>query len=126
MIQGEIMKFINIPVDNAERMVQQHQFLLKEALRAASYHQEQIDELSKAVKDVTFMLTEETTTVGGTDSGSTGEPASSAPSATEVDGDGASEQVRKTDLVSLLKEHASEFGDFDIDPETIASFLLSK
>ena len=120
------MKFINIPVDNAERMVQQHQFLLKEALRAASYHQEQIDELSKAVKDVTFMLTEETTTVGGTDSGSTGEPAASAPSATEVDGDGVAEQVRKTDLVSLLKEHASEFGDFDIDPETIASFLLSK
>ena len=126
MIQGEIMKFINIPVDNAERMVQQHQFLLKEALRAASYHQEQIDELSKAVKDVTFMLTEETTSVGGTDSGTTSEPASSAPSAIEVDGDGVSEQVRKTDLVSLLKEHASEFGDFDIDPETIASFLLSK
>lgn len=120
------MKFINIPVDNAERMVQQHQFLLKEALRAASYHQEQIDELSKAVKDVTFMLTEETVSVGGTDSGSTGEPASSAPSAMEVDGDSKPVEVRKADLVSLLQEHASEFGDFDIDPETIASFLLSK
>lgn len=120
------MKFINIPVDNAEKMVQQHQFLLKEALRAASYHQEQIDELSKAVKDVTFMLTEETTTVGGTDSGSTGEPSSSAPTATDVVGDGATEQIRKDNLVALLDEHASEFGEFDIDTELIASFLLSK
>lgn len=120
------MKFINIPVDNAEKMVQQHQFLLKEALRAASYHQEQIDELSKAVKDVTFMLTEETTSVGGTDSGSTGEPSSTAPNASDVDGDGVSEQVRKDNLVALLEEHAAEFGDFDINTELIATFLLSK
>lgn len=120
------MKFINIPVDNAEKMVQQHQILLKEALRAASYHQEQIDELAKAVKDVTFMTTKTTTSLGGTDSGSTGEPASSATPASDVVGPEVAEEVRKTDLISVLKEHAAEFGDFDIDPDTIAGFLLSK
>jgi len=120
------MKFINIPVDNAEKMVQQHQFLLKEALRAASYHQEQIDQLSKAVKDVTFMLTESTQAVGGTDSGSTGEPASSAPAVTSFVDDGEVEEVSKQNLIAVLKEHESKFGDFDIDPETIASFLLSR
>lgn len=120
------MKFISIPVDNAERMVQQHQFLLKEALKAASYHQEQIYELTKAVKDVTFMLTETTVATGGADSGTTGEPSSSAPKANDVRGDGVAERVRNSDLITILKEHAAEFGEFDIDPEIIASFLLSK
>ena len=64
------MKFISIPVDNAEKMVEQHKFLLKEALKAAAYHQEQVDALSKAVKDATFMLTETTQGVTGSDTGS--------------------------------------------------------
>jgi len=120
------MKFINIPVDNAEKMVQQHQLLLKEALKAAAYHQEQIDQLSKAVKDVTFMLTETTQSAGGTDTGSTGEPASSAPAPTGFVDDGKVQEVNKQNLISLLKEHESKFGEFDINPETIATFLLSK
>jgi hypothetical protein len=120
------MKFISIPVDDAEKMVGQHQFLLKEALKAASYHQDQIDQLSKAVKDVTYMLTEEMVATPGSDSGSTGEPASAAPATSSFVDDGAVEEVRKNDLISVLKEHAIEFGDFDIDVDTIASFLLSK
>jgi len=119
------MKFVNIPVDNAEKMVDQHKFLLKEALRAAAYHQEQIDVLSKAVKDVTFMLTESSQSLPGSDTGSTGQPASSAPQAKEVDGDGQPESVKK-DLVQSLKQHEDKHGKFDIDVETIADFLMAK
>lgn len=122
------MKFINIPVDNAEKMVLKHQFLLKEALAAAAYHQEQIDTLSKAMKDVTSQpgteLGESKQTLGGSDTGSTGEPASSANPAKTVDGDG--QPIRKDDLVEMLKTHEEKYGKFDLDVEMIAQFLLAE
>lgn len=129
------MKVINIPVDNAENMVLRHQFLLKEALAAAAYHQEQIDLLSKAIKDVTYMVTEQTSSISGSDAGSTSEPASSAPAALDpkddampelIQGNGIGFDAKKADLVNILKEHEAEFGTFDIDVETIASFLMAK
>lgn len=123
--KGGIMKFISIPVDNAEKMVEQHKFLLKEALKAAAYHQDQIDTLSKAVKDVTFMLTETTQSVSGTDGGSTSEPASSAPTAVDPEGDGQVETVRKNDLIATLKAHQDIYGEFDVDVELIADFLIN-
>lgn len=119
-------KTIKIPVDNAEKMILKHQFLLKEALSAASYHQEQVDTLSKAVKDVTYMLTETTQVVGGTDSGDTGEPASTAPVAQDVDGPGKTEAVKKDALVEVIKQYEENHGTLDLDAEVIASFLLSK
>ena len=122
------MKFVNIPVDNAEKMVLKHQFLLKEALAAAAYHQEQIDTLSKAMKDVTSQpgteLGESKQTLGGSDTGSTGEPASSANPAKTVDGDG--QPIRKDDLVEMLKTHEEKYGKFDLDVEMIAQFLLAE
>ncbi|MEY3921521.1 MAG: hypothetical protein RL634_1282 [Bacteroidota bacterium] len=123
------MKFISIPVDNAEKMVEQHKFLLKEALKAAAYHQDQIDTLSKAVKDVTFMLTENMQTVAGSDTGSTGEPTSAANMAQEVNGEGQPHEVqpvtvRKNDLVATLKAHQDVYGQFDVDVELIADFLI--
>lgn len=129
------MKVISIPVDNAEVMVTRHQFLLKEALAAAAYHQEQIDLLSKAIKDVTYMVTQQTSAVSGSDTGTTGEPASTAPTALDpvddsmpemLEGSGVGFDAKKADLVSILKEHETEYGSFDIDIETIASFLMAK
>jgi len=117
---------IKIPVDNAEKMILKHQFLLKEALAAASYHQEQVDTLSKAVKDVTYMLTETTTSLGGTHHGDTGEPASSAPAASDVDGPGKAEQVKKEDLVAALSSFEAKHGKLDIDTSVIAEFLMAK
>lgn len=122
------MKFINIPVDNAEKMILQHQFLLKEALAAASYHQDQIDTLSKAVKDVTFMLTETKQTLAGSDTGSTDDgDTNPVPTAiTNHNDDGAVEVVKKNDLIELIKQYEEKHGKFDIDADIIASFLLSK
>jgi hypothetical protein len=136
------MKFISIPVDNAEAMINQHSFLknkneemakaaftqMKEFVEAASYHQQQIDVLGKAIKDVTFMLTETKTTLSGSDGGSTSEGTSPAPSPSTAFGDGDPEKVavRKADLISSLKAHEDQFGSFDINVDVIADFLMAK
>jgi hypothetical protein len=135
---------IKIPVDNAQEMARQHSFLkemhdrmakasfdqMKEHIMAAEYHSKQYDTLEKAVKDVTYMMTETKTSVGGSDTGSTGEPASTAPRATEPKDDAMVETVKKSnqysDLVNILKEHEVEFGKFDVDVELIANFLMTK
>ena len=138
-IQGEYMNYIKIPVDNAEVMINQHSFLkkknddmakaafaqMKEFVETASYHQGQIDMLSKSVKDVTFMLTTKpAASITGSDTGSTSEPASSKPSAQEVPLD--PEQVRKSSLIETLQAHEAAYGTFDIDVDVIASFLMAK
>lgn len=138
-IQGEHMNYIKIPVDNAEAMINQHSFLkkkndemakaafaqMKEFVETASYHQGQIDMLSKSVKDVTFMLTTKpAASIIGSDTGSTSEPASSKPSAQEVPLD--PEQVRKSSLIETLQAHEAAYGTFDIDVDVIASFLMAK
>jgi hypothetical protein len=119
-------KTIKIPVDNAEKMILKHQFLLKEALAAAAYHQEQVDVLSKAVKDVTFMLTESTQALPGTDGGDISEPASSAPTAIDPKDDSPVEVVKKQDLVAALSSFEEKHGKFDIDTNVIAEFLMAK
>lgn len=119
-------KTIKIPVDNAEKMILKHQFLLKEALAAAAYHQEQVDVLSKAVKDVTFMLTESTQALPGADGGDISEPTSSAPTAIDPKDDSPVEVVKKQDLVAALSSFEEKHGKFDIDTNVIAEFLMAK
>lgn len=133
------MKFISIPVDNAEEMARQHKFMkkmhedmtkaladqMREHIAAAQYHAQQEEALEKAVKDVTFMLESETRGIGGSDTGSTANTQSTAtptPDSTHGDAD----PVKKADLMEVLKAHTEEFGDFDMDIETIANFLLAK
>ena len=136
------MKFISIPVDSVETMINQHSFLkskneemakaaftqMKEFVEAAAYHQQQIDVLGKAVKDVTFMLTETKTTVSGSHGGSTSEGSSSSTPVSDFVDDGEEEKVtvRKADLINSLKAHESQFGSFDIDVNVIADFLMAK
>lgn len=133
------MKFISIPLDSAEEMARQHKFLknmheemskslfdqMREHISAAQYHEQQAEKLEKAVKDVTFMLETSTRGVGGSDSGSTAETTSTAtPTADSTHG--PSDPVKKADLMNVLKAHAEEYGDFDMDIESIANFLLAK
>lgn len=135
------MNYIKVPVDNAEAMINQHSFLkkknddmakaafaqMKEFVETASYHQGQIDMLSKAVKDVTFMLnTKPTASLAGSDTGSTGAASSSAPAPKTDFGDGDPEQVRKSSLIETLQAHEAAYGTFDIDVDVIASFLMAK
>lgn len=140
------MHYIKIPVDSAESMASEHFLMkgmhdrmakaafdqMKEHMAAANYHEQQYASLTKSVKDVTFMLTSTKESITGTGGGDTGEPASGSNSASEVGGPGASKKVKgssdlgKADLVLALKSHEEEHGSFDIDVDTIASFLLAK
>lgn len=135
------MNYIKVPVDNAEAMINQHSFLkkknddmakaafaqMKEFVETASYHQSQIDMLSKAVKDVTFMLnTKPAASIAGSDTGSTGQPASAATPTKSDFGDGDPEKVRKSSLIETLQAHEAAYGTFDIDVDVIASFLMAK
>lgn len=137
------MNFINIPVDNAKEMIRQHSFLrdksdqmskaaftqMKESLEAVTYHQSQIDLLSKAVKDVTFMTSKQVTSLGG----GTLAPAASAPTEPALNpapetsfGPGDPKRVKKDSLIEMLKAYESDNGEFDINPEVIASFLMAE
>jgi hypothetical protein len=137
------MNFINIPVDNAKEMIRQHSFLrdksdqmskaaftqMKESLEAVAYHQSQIDLLSKAVKDVTFMTSKQVTSLGG----GTLTPAASAPTEAALNptpetnfGPGDPKKVKKANLIEMLKAYESDNGEFDINPEVIASFLMAE
>jgi hypothetical protein len=85
--------------------------------------------LSKAVKDVTFMLnTKPAAPLAGSDTGSTGEGSSSSTPVSNFVDDGKEEKVtvRKADLINSLKAHEAAYGTFDIDVDVIASFLMAK
>lgn len=139
------MNYIKIPVDNAEQMASEH-FLMKEMhdrmakaafdqmkehMASANYHEQQGNALAKSVKDVTFMLTSTKSSIGGSEGADTGEPASGSNTAHDVTGPGVPKKVKgssamsKSDLVLALKSHEEEHGAFDIDVDTIASFLLA-
>jgi hypothetical protein len=34
-------------------------------------------------------------------------------------------EVKKSDLIAILEEHAAQYGDFDMEVEAIAKFLLN-
>ncbi len=137
------MNFINIPVDSAKEMIRQHSFLrdkndqmskaafaqMKESLEAVAYHQSQIDLLSKAVKDVTFMVSKETRSLGGgenTPAPSAATDSSLAPSPKTNFGSGDPKRVKKDNLIEMLKAYETDNGEFDINPEVIASFLMAE
>jgi len=142
LIQGEKMNFINIPVDSAKEMIRQHSFLrdkndqmsktafaqMKESLEAVSYHQSQIDLLSKAVKDVTFMVSKETRSLGGGENASASSAADSSatPSPKTNFGPSDPKRVKKDNLIEMLKAYEADNGEFDINPEVIASFLMAE
>jgi hypothetical protein len=100
---------------------------MKEFVETASYHQSQIDMLSKAVKDVTFMLnTKPAASIAGSDTGSTGEASSSSTPVSNFVDDGREEKVtvRKADLINSLKAHERQFGSFDIDVNVLTLLII--
>jgi len=137
------MNYINIPVDNAKEMIRQHSFLrdksdqmskaaftqMKESLEAVAYHQSQIDLLSKAVKDVTFMTSKQVTSLGGNSNSSEASSPTDAslnPAPKTNFGPEDPKKVKKANLIEMLKAYENDNGEFDINPEVIASFLMAE
>lgn len=121
---------INLPYDNVEMMKSHHdkmkswnENMAKQHEAAALWHEQQIEELEKAMIQVPLNPENKPApSAGGSGGGDTGETASSTPPVTQVPLD----PVKKADLVSILQDHAAEYGDFEKSIEDIADMILGE
>lgn len=102
---------------NAEKM-QDH-------IKAAAWHDSQADLIKAMMNEVPLDPEKKTTTIpGGTYSPTPSAPTSNKPSASEVPLDPST--VKKSDLIDILNDHIAKHGEFDMDVETIANFLITE
>jgi hypothetical protein len=121
---------INLPYDNVEIMKSQHERMkswnenmMKQHEAAAQWHQSQIEELEKAMVRIPLEPEQKPApSAGGSGGAATGEGASSAPTATQVPLD----PVKKADLISILEDHAAEYGDFSKSIEEIVNLIAGE
>ena len=121
--------------ENIEKMVKDHAEMkswheamaktaansMQDHIKAATWHESQMN-LIKAIKEVPLEPEKTVTTIPASNfSAST--PSSPKPQATEVPLD--PQTIKKMDLISVLNDHVKEHGDFDMDVETIANFLIN-
>lgn len=125
-------------MNNVEKMIEDHGKMknwhetmakssaeaMQDHIKAASWHESQMS-LIKSMTEVPLDPESKKTTIP---SGSyTPAPSSGGGkkgSEKEVPLD--PETVKKSELIDLLKSHAEKHGDFDMDLETVASFLLNQ
>lgn len=122
---------------NIEKMVQDHEAMkswheqmaksaadtMHDHIKAAAWHESQTDLIKGMMNEVPLDPEKKTTTIP---------TAGSAPTPTSGSGKKAPTSnvpldpstVKKADLIEILKEHAEEFGSFDMDIESIANFLM--
>lgn len=107
-----------------ETMAKSSAEAMQDHIKAASWHESQMN-LIKSMKEVPLDPDAKKTTI----------PAGSytpAPSSgggkkgTEKEIPLDPETVKKSELIDLLKSHAEKYGDFDMDLETVANFLLNQ
>lgn len=121
---------INLPYDNVEMMKSQHEQMKawndnmqKQHEEASAWHQRQIEELEKAMVRVPLEPENKPApSAGGTRGTSTDGPDPAPPAPTQVPLD----PVKKADLISILEDHAAEYGDFEKSIEDIASLILGE
>lgn len=97
---------------------------MQDHIKAAAWHDSQGGMIKGMMNEVPLDPEKKTTSIPT--AGSAPTPTSGAGKASptkEVPLDPAS--VKKSDLVAILNEHAEEFGDFDMDIESIANFLTT-
>jgi hypothetical protein len=121
---------INLPYDNVEVMKSQHERMktwnenmMKQHEAAASWHQSQIEELEKAMVRVPLEPEQKPApSAGGSRGSSTDGPDAAAPAPVQVPLD----PMKKADLISILEDHAAQFGDFSKSVEEIAELILGE
>jgi len=121
---------INLPYDNVEMMKSQHEQMKawndnmkKQHEDASAWHQRQIEELEKAMVRVPLEPENKPAPSAGAPAGtSTDGPDPAPPAPTQVPLD----PVKKADLISILEDHAAEYGDFEKSIEDIANLILGE
>lgn len=121
---------INLPYDNVEMMKSQHEQMkswndnmAKQHQAASDWHQQQIEELEKAMVRVPLEPEKKPTpSAGGARGSSTDGPDPAAPAPKQVPLD----PMKKSDLISILQDHEAEFGGFDKPVEEIVDTILGE
>lgn len=125
--------------DNMHKMAQDHASMkawhenmaksagesMQDHIKAAAWHDSQSNLIKAMINDVPLDPEQKKTTIpSGSYSPTPSSPTRGSVSSEEVPLD--PDTVKKSDLVSVLNDHVAKYGDFDMDVETIASFLLNK
>ena len=121
---------INLPYDNVETMKAHHmemkswnENMAKQHEAAAEWHQQQVEELEKAMIRVPLEPEKKPApSAGGTRGTSTDGPDPAAPAPTQVPLD----PMKKADLMSILADHAAEYGDFERSIEEIVQLIAGE
>lgn len=97
---------------------------MQDHIKAAAWHDSQTNLIKAMMNDVPLDPEQKKTTIpAGTYSPAPGSSAKGGAKAEQIPLD--PESVKKADLISILDEHVKKHGDFDMDTESIASFLLA-
>jgi hypothetical protein len=107
-----------------EQMAKSAADSMQDHIKAAAWHNSQADIMKAMMTDVPLDPEKKVTTIPTSGSAPTPTSGAGKTSATQevpLDPD----SVKKADLVAVLSEHTAQYGDFDMDIETIANFLMN-
>lgn len=122
---------------NIEKMIEDHDAMkswhenmaksaaesMQDHIKAAAWHNSQADLIKGMMTEVPLDPEKKVATIPAAGSAQT--PTSGAGKTAPKKEVPLDPEVKKADLISILSDHAEQYGDFDMDVETIAKFLLN-
>lgn len=133
---GDIGKGVKMK-NNIDKMVEDHNQMrdwheamaksaadmMQDHIKAATWHASQGELIKAMMNEVPLDPDKKVTsipTAGGAPTPTSGSGKTSPTKELPLD-----PEVKKADLISVLKSHEEQFGKFDVDVESIASFLIN-
>lgn len=122
---------------NIEKMIQDHDAMkswhenmaksaaesMQDHIKAAAWHNSQADLIKGMMTEVPLDPEKKVTSIPAAGSAET--PTSGTGKTAPKKEVPLDPEVKKADLIAILNDHAAEYGEFDMDVETIAKFLLN-
>jgi hypothetical protein len=122
---------------NVDKMIQDHDSMkswheamaksaaetMQDHIKAAAWHSSQGDIIKAMMNEVPLDPEKKVTSIPTAGSAQT--PTSGAGKTAPTKELPLDPEVKKSDLIAILNDHASKYGDFDMEVETIAKFLLN-
>ena len=122
---------------NIDKMIQDHDSMkswhedmaksaaesMQDHIKAAAWHNSQADIMKAMMNEVPLDPEKKVTSIPTAGSAET--PTSGAGKTAPTKEIALDPEVKKSDLVAILSEHTAQYGDFDMDVEAIAKFLLN-
>lgn len=122
---------------NIDKMVQDHDAMkswhenmakaaaetMQDHIKAAAWHSSQGDIIKAMMNEVPLDPEKKVTSIPTAGSAET--PTSGAGKTAPTKEVALDPEVKKADLVAILRDHAEQYGDFDMEVEAIAKFLLN-